>query len=194
MSMVESGQSLCVPGNHDIKLVRALRGKDVKRTHGLAETMEQLDQESDAFRAEVAKFLDALVSHLVFDDGKLVVAHAGLKESMHGRGSGAVREFALFGETTGETDDFGLPVRSNWAGDYRGKALVVYGHTPVPDALFLNNTVNLDTGAVFGGQLTALRYPEREIASVKAHRTYYEPARPFLPEKLESERPAARPG
>ncbi|NYF79711.1 polynucleotide kinase-phosphatase [Granulicella arctica] len=188
-SMVQSGQAFCVPGNHDMKLVRALRGRDVKRTHGLAETMEQLGNESDEFRVEVAKFLDGLVSHYVFDDGKLVVAHAGLKESMHGRGSGAVREFALFGETTGETDEFGLPVRYNWAADYRGKALVVYGHTPVPEPLFLNNTVNIDTGCVFGGQLTALRYPEREIVSVKAHQTYYEPARPFLPETTETQRP-----
>jgi protein phosphatase len=187
-SIVHSGQAFCVPGNHDMKLVRALRGRDVKRTHGLAETMEQLNQESDAFRIEVAKFLDGLVSHYVFDEGNLVVAHAGLKESMHGRGSGAVREFALFGETTGETDEFGLPVRYNWSADYRGKALVVYGHTPVPEPLFLNNTVNIDTGCVFGGQLTALRYPEREIVSVKAHRTYYEPARPFLPEKAEGQR------
>jgi protein phosphatase len=181
-NLVSSGQAYCVPGNHDMKLVRALRGRDVKRTYGLAETMEQLGQEPEAFRIGVAKFLDDLVSHLVFDDGKLVVAHAGLKESMHGRGSGAVREFALYGETTGETDEFGLPVRYNWAADYRGKALVVYGHTPVPEPLFLNNTVNIDTGCVFGGQLTALRYPEREIVSVKARRTYYEPARPFLPE------------
>jgi protein phosphatase len=188
-SMVEAGQAFCVPGNHDMKLVRALRGRDVKRTHGLAETMEQLGNESNEFRVEVAKFLDGLVSHYVFDDGKLVVAHAGLKESMHGRGSGAVREFALFGETTGETDEFGLPVRSNWAADYRGKALVVYGHTPVPEPLFLNNTVNLDTGCVFGGRLSALRYPEREIVSVQAHRTHYEPARPFLPEATEAPRP-----
>jgi protein phosphatase len=188
-SMVQSGQAFCVPGNHDMKLVRALRGRDVKRTHGLAETMEQLGVESNEFRVEVAKFLDGLVSHYVFDDGKLVIAHAGLKESMHGRGSGAVREFALFGETTGETDEFGLPVRYNWAADYRGKALVVYGHTPVPEPLFLNNTVNIDTGCVFGGQLTALRYPEREIVSVKAHQTYYEPARPFLPETTETQRP-----
>jgi protein phosphatase len=187
--MVQSGQAFCVPGNHDMKLVRALRGRDVKRTHGLAETMEQLGNESNEFRVEVAKFLDGLVSHYVFDDGKLIVAHAGLKESMHGRGSGAVREFALFGETTGETDEFGLPVRYNWAADYRGKALVVYGHTPVPEPLFLNNTVNIDTGCVFGGRLTALRYPEREIVSVKAHQTYYEPARPFLPETTETQRP-----
>jgi protein phosphatase len=186
--LVRSGLALCVPGNHDMKLVRALRGRDVKRTYGLAETMEQLGQEPEPFRIEVAKFLDDLISHLVFDDGKLVVAHAGLKESMHGRGSGSVREFALYGETTGETDEFGLPVRYNWAADYRGKALVVYGHTPVPEPLFLNNTVNIDTGCVFGGSLTALRYPERVIVSVKAHRTYYEPARPFLPEGTETPR------
>jgi protein phosphatase len=180
--MVRDGQAFCVPGNHDIKLMRALRGKDVKRTHGLAETMEQLENESPEFRTAVASFLDDLVSHYVFDDGKLVVAHAGLKEPMQGRGSGAVREFALYGDTTGETDEFGLPVRYNWAADYRGKALVVYGHTPVPEPLWLNNTVNIDTGCAFGGKLTALRYPEREAVSVPAHRTYYEPARPFLPE------------
>ncbi len=179
--VVRSGQAFCVPGNHDMKLVRALRGKDVKRTHGLAETMEEVKKEPVEFRTGIASFLDGLVSHYIFDEGKLVVAHAGLKESMHGRGSGAVREFALFGETTGETDEFGLPIRYNWAADYRGKALVVYGHTPVPEPLWLNNTLNLDTGCVFGGQLTALRYPERETVSVPAHRTYYEPARPFLP-------------
>ena len=181
MQMVRDGQAFCVPGNHDIKLMRALRGKDVKRTHGLAETMEQLEAEPAEFRATVAGFIDDLVSHYVFDDGNLVVAHAGLKEAMQGRGSGAVREFALYGDTTGETDEFGLPVRYNWAADYRGKALVVYGHTPVPEPLWLNNTVNIDTGCAFGGKLTALRYPERETVSVPSHRIYYEPARPFLP-------------
>jgi protein phosphatase len=104
-----------------------------------------------------------------------------MKESMQGRGSGKVRDFALYGETTGETDDFGLPVRYNWSADYRGNALVVYGHTPVPEPLWLNGTVNIDTGCVFGGKLTALRYPEREIVSVSARATYYESRKPFLP-------------
>lgn len=181
MTMVDAGQAFCVPGNHDMKLMKALKGRDVQLTHGLAESLQQLEKEPAEFRAQALKFLDDLVSHYVFDDGKLVVAHAGMKESMQGRGSAKVRDFALYGETTGETDDFGLPVRYNWSADYRGKALVVYGHTPVPEPLWLNGTVNIDTGCVFGGRLTALRYPEREIVSVPAKATYYESRKPFLP-------------
>ncbi|MFN9603325.1 MAG: polynucleotide kinase-phosphatase [Planctomycetota bacterium] len=180
MNLVASGHALCVPGNHDIKLMRALNGKNIQIKHGLAESLQQLERESDEFRQAVARFIDDLVSHYVMDDGKLVVAHAGMKESMQGRGSGGVREFALYGETTGETDEFGLPVRYNWAADYRGKASVVYGHTPVPRPEWFNNTVCIDTGCVFGGKLTALRWPEREFVSIEARATYAEPRKPFL--------------
>jgi protein phosphatase len=185
MDMVEDGAALCVPGNHDKKLVRKLHGHNVLLKYGIVETLQQLEQESDAFKARVLKFLDDLVSHYVLDGGRLVVAHAGLKESMHGRGSRAVREFAMYGETTGETDEFGLPIRYNWAQDYRGKAMVVYGHTPVPQPEWLNNTINIDTGCVFGGALTALRYPERVLVSVPAREMYCVPERPFLPEVSE---------
>jgi protein phosphatase len=181
MNAVQRGGALCVPGNHDMKLMRKLRGRDVQITHGLAESLAQLAGEPVDFSKTVADFIDDLVSHYVLDDGKLVVAHAGMKEAMQGRGSGAVREFALFGETTGETDEFGLPVRYNWAAEYRGTAMVVYGHTPVPEPEWLNRTMNIDTGCVFGGKLTALRYPERELVSVPARQTYAEPRKPFLP-------------
>ena len=180
MSMVHSGAGLCVPGNHDMKLVRKLKGRDVRITHGLADSLAQLDAEPPDFRETACAFLDGLVSHYVFDYGNLVVAHAGMKEEMQGRGSGKVRDFALYGDTTGETDELGLPVRGNWAAEYRGKAMVVYGHTPVAAPEWLNRTINIDTGCVFGGRLTALRYPERELVSVPARSTYYEAARPFL--------------
>ena len=124
MDMVAAGSALCVPGNHEMKLLRKLNGRNVNVSHGLAETLAQLDAlpepERDAFTADVRAFLDGLVSHYWLDGGKLVVAHAGLREEMQGRGSGAVREFALYGETTGETDEFGLPVRFDWASEYRG--------------------------------------------------------------------------
>jgi polynucleotide kinase-phosphatase len=180
MKMVEAGTALCVPGNHEMKLLRKLRGKDVQITHGLAESVAQLEREPPEFRKTVMDFIDDLVSHYVLDDGKLVVAHAGMKESMQGRGSAKVRDFALYGETAGETDEFGLPVRYNWAAEYRGRAMVVYGHTPVPEPEWLNGTINIDTGCVFGGRLTALRYPEKELVSVRAERTWCQPAKPFL--------------
>ncbi|MEW1905421.1 polynucleotide kinase-phosphatase [Streptomyces sp. NPDC086147] len=179
MSMVASGDALCVPGNHENKLGRWLKGRKVQRTHGLAETIEQLEGESEEFRAEVERFIDGLVSHYVLDGGDLVVCHAGLPEKYHGRTSGRVRSHALYGDTTGETDEFGLPVRYPWAEEYRGRATVVYGHTPVPNTSWINNTLCLDTGAVFGGRMTALRWPERELVDVPAERVWYEPARPL---------------
>jgi protein phosphatase len=182
MSMVKAGDALCVPGNHEKKLVRKLMGRNVQVSHGLQVTLSQLENERPEFLEQVKLFLDDLVSHYVLDDGKLVVAHAGMKEEMQGRGSAGVREFALYGETTGENDEFGLPVRLDWASEYRGRATVVYGHTPISEAEWLNNTINIDTGCVFGGKLTALRYPERELVEVPALYTYYEPARPFLVE------------
>ncbi|RPE39682.1 polynucleotide 3'-phosphatase /polynucleotide 5'-hydroxyl-kinase /polynucleotide 2',3'-cyclic phosphate phosphodiesterase [Streptomyces sp. Ag109_O5-1] len=182
MSMVRSGNALCVPGNHENKYGRYLKGRKVQHTHGLAETIEQMDSESEEFTQQVREFIDGLVSHYVLDGGKLVVCHAGLPEKYHGRTSGRVRSHALYGDTTGETDEFGLPVRYPWAEDYRGRAAVVYGHTPVPEASWLNNTICLDTGAVFGGKLTALRWPERELVDVPAERVWYEPARPLRAE------------
>ena len=183
-NMIAVGSALCVPGNHDMKLMRYLKKKRAQVTHGLAESLKEIDALPEAARGqciqEIVDFCDSLVSHYLLDDGNVVVAHAGMKEKYQGRGSGRVREFALYGDTTGETDEFGLPVRLNWAAEYRGRAMVVYGHTPVAQPEWLNNTINIDTGCVFGGRLTALRYPEKELVSVPARRTYIEPRKSFL--------------
>lgn len=193
MGMVAAGHAHCVAGNHESKLARALQGRKVQVSHGLETTLAQLADEPDEFREQVRQFCYGLLAHLVLDGGNLVVAHAGLKEDYHGRASARVRSFALYGDTTGETDEFGLPVRYPWAKDYRGSAMVVYGHTPVPGPEWINNTICLDTGAVFGGRLTALRYPEKELVSVPAEKVWYEPAKPFLSgaaTATESQRPA----
>jgi protein phosphatase len=179
MGMVQKGAALCVPGNHDVRLSQKLKGRDIRLTHGLQNTLDEPAWESEAFRADVIKFLDGLISHYVLDAGKLVVAHAGVKEHFQGRGSMRVRDFCLYGETTGETDAYGLPVRLDWANEYRGRAMVVFGHIPHVEPAVLNNTYCIDTGCVFGGKLSALRYPEREIVSVKAKAVYYEPLKPL---------------
>ena len=179
MSMVESGAALAVPGNHDAKFSRWLDGKDVSATHGLDRTIAQFETETKAFRKSVREFFGSLPNYLWLEDGRLAVAHAGIKDSMLGRNSGDVRRFCLYGETDGETDEFGLPIRYHWAAEYRGQTAIIYGHTPVPTAGWVNNTLCIDTGCVFGGKLSALRWPEREIVAVAAERVYTVPVRPF---------------
>lgn len=173
MSMVKSGNAYAVAGNHDVKLLKYLNGKTVNITHGLEKTVSELNSETETFKEEVKNFLNSLVSHYVFDNGKIAVSHAGLKEEYIGRGSKRVREFCLYGETTGENDEYGLPVRIDWAADYRGNTTIVYGHTPQKEVYAINNTFCIDTGCVFGGKLTAFRYPEKETVSVPALQEYY---------------------
>ena len=179
MDMVQEDRAICVAGNHENKLMRKLMGRNVQVSHGLAETLAQLERETPEFKERVAAFLKGLEPHYVLNEGRIAVAHAGIRAEHQGRTSRRVEEFCHYGETTGETDEFGLPVRADWAASYRGKASVVYGHTPVPEASWHNNTINIDTGCVFGGNLTALRYPERELVSVPAQKTHYEPAKPI---------------
>jgi protein phosphatase len=199
MAGVAAGAMFAVPGNHDDKLLRALRGHTVQRSHGLAETMAAVEAEGPEFAARVRDFFGALPSHLVLDDGALVVTHGGLPEHLHGRDDRHVRDRCLFGETTGARDQFDLPVRVDWAARYEGRALVAYGHTPVLVPRWKHDTVDLDTGCVFGGSLTALRWPERETVSVPAMRRYAVPGRPITadpfvpPEVADAARAAAVP-
>lgn len=181
MGAVKQGEALTVPGNHDAKLLKKLEGRKVQMGHGLEKTWEQLAKESDGFREAVGSFIRSQISHYVLDEGRLVVAHAGMKEEYQGRGSAHIRAFALYGETTGETDEWGLPIRHAWAEDYRGSALVVYGHTACSEPLWLNNTLCIDTGCVYGGRLTALRYPEKELVSVPARAIHHPSTKPGFP-------------
>jgi len=181
MRMVAAGTALCVQGNHEAKLVRALLGAHVRVAHGLGQSLDQLEEQPAEFRERAVSFMAGLPTQLVLDEGRLVVAHAGLREDLHGIDSGRARSFALYGDTTGRSDEYGLPVRLPWQRDYRGEARVVYGHTPVAAAEWVNNTLCLDTGVVFGGRLTALRYPELEIVDVPAEREWFPPSRPLVP-------------
>ncbi len=171
MGAVAAG-GLAVPGNHDDKFARWLRGRDVKVAHGLETTVAEVEADP-SLRRDAGQFVEGLVSHLWLDGGALVVAHAGILEGMVGRASSRIRDFCLYGDPDG-TDDLGKPVRRDWAAGYAGKAAVLYGHTPKSDVEWVNGTACLDTGCVLGGMLSAMRWPEREVVQVAALRTYHE--------------------
>jgi len=179
MHMVAKGHAFIVIGNHDNRFMRLLQGQDVRLSHGLAETVNEFSRASEEFRARTRSFFESLPSHAWLDGGELAVAHAGVREDMLGRCCDTVYKFGIYGDTSGHLDENGLPERYNWSAHYAGKTCVVYGHTPVAEPEWLNNTLCIDTGCVYGGKLTALRWPEREIVSVPAHAKYAERRRPF---------------
>lgn len=186
-SLVSKEKAFYVPGNHCNKLYRYFKGNNVKIMHGLESTVAELDLLKSEERSLVSKkFIDlyqkAPLYH-VLDHGKLVIAHAGIKHEDIGKLNKRISTFVLYGDITGEKNEKGLPIRKDWAQDYSGEPWVVYGHTPVHKARFKNNTVNIDTGAVFGNELTAIRYPEMEIVSVKSSMTYV--AEKFRDDELE---------
>jgi protein phosphatase len=179
MAMVRSGSALAVPGNHDDKLLRALQGAPVKISNGLDRTLQELNAAGEEMQALVRDFLGGLPSHLILDRGNLVVAHAGLPQDLHGVDSPRARDVALFGTPTGQRDEYGIKILADWAHGYEGDALVVWGHLPVAEAVWVGNAIDIDTGCVHGGSLTALRYPERELVSIPAARVYSTPIKPL---------------
>ncbi|MBT2695574.1 bis(5'-nucleosyl)-tetraphosphatase PrpE [Bacillus sp. ISL-55] len=179
--VVNKKSAFYVPGNHCNKLYRYLLGNKVQTTHGLettvAEFMSLSLEQKNEFREKFLHLYDSAPLYHVLDQGRLVIAHAGIREDYIGKNNSKVKTFVLYGDITGQNNPDGTPVRRDWARNYQGKATIVYGHTPVKKPRVLNNTYNIDTGAVFGGNLTALRYPEMGLVSVPS-------SMPFVPEKF----------
>ena len=194
MRMCAAGEAFCLPGNHEGLFLKWITGTTFTPTHGLRQTLNEIDAmpagEWPMLKSELASFLRGLESHLIFDDGSLVVAHAGMTAELAGRVG--VRHFALYGETRGEIDGYSRRRIPLWAMRYRARARVIYGHAAVVEPKRAHNTLNIDTGCVFGGNLTALRYPEGELVSVPAARAYFEPDPQFAKPTAEAEDEAAK--
>ncbi|MBM4097625.1 MAG: AAA family ATPase [Planctomycetota bacterium] len=184
-AMVSSGSALAVQGNHEMRVVKHFRASRQEPRPNLEQTLHELNALGEEIQRQAIRglvdFCDNLPHHLVLDEGRLVAAHAGLREEFHGRDSSFVRNMALFGEPAPRVDEDLPPDRRDWVSEYRGGALVAYGHTPVARSTIVNQTVNLDTGCVFGGRLTCLRYPEMEFVEVDAARAYSQSRRALPP-------------
>lgn len=176
--VIEQKKAYYTPGNHCNKLYRFLLGNKVQVSHGLETTVAEYNSLSKKTQQSIRHKFEQLYEYaplyLVLDEQKLVIAHAGIKQEFIGQTHSSVKKFVLYGDITGEKHPDGSPVRRDWAKDYQGDTCIVYGHTPVKEPRILNNTYNIDTGAVFGGQLTALRYPEMELVSVVSTMPYVE--------------------
>ncbi len=193
--MVACGAALLVQGNHDNKLLRWLLGRRVQVKHGLALTLAELEalpqEEQEALRPRLIALLQNAPGYLILDGGRLVVTHAGIRDEMIGRWNRAIQAFCLYGDVASVDPETGLPSRRDWAASRpdeqaaRGP-LIVYGHNVVDEVREVQRTLNIDTGCVFGGQLTALRYPEMELVQVPAARAYFQREQGETPQEAAS--------
>lgn len=174
--VVQAKKAYYVPGNHCNKLYRFFIGNKVQITHGLETTVAEYEAlDKNAQKQIRGKFIELYEQAPLYDrldGGKLVIAHAGIREDYIGSHDSKVKTFVLYGDISGKNNPDGTPVRGDWAKHYGGSAWIVYGHTPVKEPRLVNNTVNIDTGAVFGGKLTSLRYPEMKTVSVPSSMPY----------------------
>lgn len=181
--VIKQNNAYYVPGNHCNKLYRFFLGNNVQITHGLETTVAEYEALDEKGKHEIKeKFIRLYESSPLYkqlDNGNLIIAHAGIRSDLIGRHDKRVKTFVLYGDITGKTNPDGTPERRDWAKDYKGETWIVYGHTPVKEPRFINHTVNIDTGAVFGGKLTALRYPELTTVSVPS-------SMPYIKEKFRS--------
>ncbi|WP_096199071.1 bis(5'-nucleosyl)-tetraphosphatase PrpE [Bacillus sp. FJAT-45350] len=181
--LVKKEHAHYVPGNHCDKLYRYFLGRKVQETHGLETTVAELKaldkKEFQQVSHDFRQLVESAPLYSELDEGRLVIAHAGIRKDYIGRQDKRVKTFVLYGDITGEKHPDGSPVRRDWAKKYDGDAFIVYGHTPVKEPRKVNHTINIDTGCVFGGKLTALRYPELDTISVPS-------TLPFVTEKFRS--------
>lgn len=176
--LMKANKAFYSPGNHCNKLYRFFLGNKVQVTHGLETTVAEYEALTVEKQEEIKKMFIWLYEssplYQVLDNGKLVVAHAGIRQDYIGKTGNAVKTFVLYGDITGKKNPDGTPERRDWAKHYNGKALIVYGHTPIKEPKRTKKTINIDTGAVFGNKLTAYRYPDDEIISIESSLPYDE--------------------
>ena len=174
MRLCTKGYARMVLGNHDHRFLRWLQGRDVAIEHGLDTTIYQLRalpaRQQEAFGDVVTAFLSTVPLALRFDQGKAVVVHAAWRPRMKEETElKRLRYYAMYGPVTGERTPQGFPVRIDWASTYKGPEFAVFGHQVYLKPYRRKFTCGIDTGCVFGGALTALRYPSMEIVSIKSH-------------------------
>ncbi|SDZ56251.1 polynucleotide kinase-phosphatase [Evansella caseinilytica] len=195
---INNGLAYMIDSNHGWKIARWLDGKNVVLNHGdekVAEEFSEYERKhgagaAAALKQDIKTVLLKAPSHYVFTrngTAVLVCVHAGIKDKYIGKQSKRISDFCRYGDTDG-FDEQGKPIRKDWFLHHQTKACIVWGHDPKPQPLLINNTVNIDQGVVFGGKLTAFRYPEKEFVAVDAAMDYSGDADSNPLKELESKR------
>jgi serine/threonine protein phosphatase 1 len=147
-------------GNHEIMLINYLRGyddgtfmraggKETLISYGIKPKTKP-EKAVKLFPEEHMNFFQELP--LLWENEHGIYVHAGIEPGVH-----LTRQVSSYCLWT--RDEF---IRS----PYKFSKPVVFGHTVFREPLVQENKIGIDTGAVYGGKLTALLLPEKKFISV----------------------------
>ena len=153
-----------VIGNHDLALRRKWNGEEVDLKPAQKETHKELKGDKDAYVSFFNK------SPFTIDLDTHLVVHAGLRPNVE-----------IYSQTTGDMtlirtlgsdreSDEGTP----WYHVYHGDKIVLFGHWPAPEPRRGPKAIGLDTGCVYGYNLTGYIIEADEFVTVKAKKAYDE--------------------
>ena len=155
-------QFTAVLGNHDLALRRRWNGEKFKLKPSQKPTHKDLKKEKDRYLP--------LLNQLPFsiDLGTHLVVHAGLRPGIEfcSQTTEDMTELRTLGE------DRASRKGTAWYDVYDGEKIVLFGHWPATEPRRGKKAIGLDTGCVYGGQLTAYIVETRELTSVPARQVY----------------------
>lgn len=182
LNHIENGQAYMTDSNHGWKIARWLDGRKVQLKHGDEKVEEEFIKyeiqfgvvKTNELKQKIKELLMKAPSHyILMENGvdTVVCTHAGIKDEYIGKETPKIKNFCRYGDVEG-MDETGKPIRKDWFSHHNNKLLIIWGHDPKPEPFVFNNTINIDQGVVFGGKLTAFRYPEREFIFLDATKDY----------------------
>jgi hypothetical protein len=149
----------CVMGNHELYILNRWLNDDLANLikdyqHN---AVDEMGSELDRYMKYISKW------PLYLDLKECIVVHAGLRPGIPLKKQ---KQEDLVHLRTVEPDD------KPWYELYKNKKLVVHGHWAKKGLIVRDNVIGLDTGCVYGKELSAVILPERKIVSVRARKAY----------------------
>ena len=155
-------QFTSVLGNHDLALRRRWNGEKFKLKPSQKPTHKDLKKDKDRY----VPYLNQLPFSI--DLGTHLVVHAGLRPGVEfsSQTTEDMTELRSLGEDRESRK--GTP----WYDVYDGEKIVLFGHWPATEPRRGKKAIGLDTGCVYGGQLSAYIVETGELTSVPARQVY----------------------
>ena len=159
LNWVRKTNTETVIGNHEIKFIKAVESNST-----LPPSLEKLKQQMGTKLHDWIEWIKSWPLYIETKD--FLIVHGGIIPGEHPRQSKPeyLINIRCWDSQTKTIHSSGYPA---WHEFYTSSKLVVYGHWAKRGLTVKENSIGLDTGCVYGGQLTGVWLPSRTIVQIE---------------------------